>query len=255
MVKETLVRLRDVSWQPEEQAIVQNVSLAIHASEIVTIIGPNGGGKTALVGLVTGLIKPSSGDIFKRHNLRIGYMPQHLRFDTSLPLDVGRFLRLASSDQQAVDLLSERLGITAIRHHQMHNLSGGEMQRVLLTRAALRKPDLLVLDEPGQGVDILGQAELYRIISELRDELKCGVLMVSHDLHLVMARTDTVICLNRHVCCQGEPESVGKHPEFLQLFGQQAAAEIAVYTHRHDHQHDLHGDIIDNHQCGHDHDH
>jgi zinc transport system ATP-binding protein len=245
-----LVTCENVSWRRDGVDALHNVSFRIAPREIVTLIGPNGAGKTSLVNLVTGLAEPTQGRILRRDKLRLGYMPQHLRFDSSLPLTVERFLRLVTTERSTLGRYSERLGIIGLWHQQLQNLSGGELQRVLLTRAVMRKPELLVLDEPTQGVDVLGQAELYRHISELRDELGCGVLMVSHDLHLVMAKTDTVICLNRHICCHGEPESVARHPEYLQLFGKQAAENIAIYTHHHDHEHNLHGDVV-----GHHHDH
>lgn len=240
----TLIACDHVSWRREGVDVLQTISFEIAAGEIVTLIGPNGAGKTSLVNLVIGLAQPTGGRILRQPRLRLGYMPQHLRFDSTLPLSVERFLRLATQDRTAITSYSKRLGILGLLHQQLQNLSGGELQRVLLTRAVLRRPQLLVLDEPTQGVDVLGQADLYRHISELRDELGCGVLMVSHDLHLVMAKTDTVICLNRHVCCHGAPESVAQHPEYLQMFGRQAE-EIAIYTHRHDHEHDLHGDVVE----------
>ncbi len=246
-MSEPLIQLSQVGWRRDGMDILNNISLSIQPKEIVTLIGPNGAGKTSLVNLVIGLASATSGSISRLRKLRIGYMPQHLRFDNSLPMTVSRFLRLASSDLKEVARYSERLGISGILDTQLHSLSGGEMQRVLLTRAVLRKPQLLVLDEPTQGVDVIGQAELYRHISDLRDELHCGVLMVSHDLHLVMAQTDTVICLNHHICCHGEPESVTQHPEYIQLFGKSAIEDIAVYTHHHDHEHDLHGDVIKTH--------
>lgn len=251
---QALVRLEQVSWQQDGLQILKDVSLSIWPGKIVTVIGPNGAGKSSLVNLVIGLHQPTSGRITLQPRLRVGYMPQHLRFDGSLPISVGRFLRLASKDPQALARQSERLGVGGLMATQLQNLSGGELQRVLLTRALLRKPQLLVLDEPTQGVDVMGQSDLYRIITEVRDELGCGVLMVSHDLHLVMARTDIVICLNHHICCHGEPETVGQHPEFVQLFGAKAAEELAVYTHHHDHQHDLHGNVIPDSGCQH-HDH
>lgn len=238
-----LITCTEVGWRRDGAEVLQNVSFTIASGEIVTLIGPNGAGKTSLVNLVVGLTQPSAGRVWRQPKLRLGYMPQHLRFDSTLPLSVERFLRLATLDRGAIESYCARLGVTALLPQQLHGLSGGEMQRVLLTRAVLRRPQLLVLDEPTQGVDVLGQAELYRQIAALRDELGCGVLMVSHDLHLVMAKTDTVICLNRHVCCHGAPESVAQQPEYLQLFGKQAEA-IAVYTHHHDHTHNLHGDIV-----------
>lgn len=248
-----LITCENISWRRDGVDVLQNVSFRIAEKEIVTLIGPNGAGKTSLVNLVTGLAEPTEGRVLRRDKLRLGYMPQHLRFDTSLPLTVERFLQLATNERNLLRHYSEKLGITGLWNQQLQNLSGGELQRVLLTRAVVRRPELLVLDEPTQGVDVLGQAELYRHISELRDELGCGVLMVSHDLHLVMAKTDTVICLNRHICCHGEPESVARHPEYLQLFGKQAAEDIAVYTHHHDHEHNLHGDVVPEPHHQHDH--
>jgi zinc transport system ATP-binding protein len=246
-----LILCDHVSWRANGLSILQQVSFSISPGEIVTIIGPNGAGKTSLVNLVIGLTSPTQGKIIRQPKLRLGYMPQHLRFDDQLPLQVDEFLRLASRDTQAIARYTDRLGIHGLLRTSLHNLSGGELQRVLLTRAVLRQPELLVLDEPTQGVDLVGQSDVYRHIAELRDELGCGVLMVSHDLHLVMAKTDTVICLNHHICCQGAPENVAIHPEYLQLFGSQAQ-DIAVYTHHHDHTHDLHGDILHSHShCDH----
>lgn len=242
-----LVSLHNVSWRGGDTEILHSISLVINPREIVTLIGPNGAGKTSLVNIVTGLAQPSAGKVTRNARLRIGYMPQHLRFDPSLPITVERFLQLTDSSAAERERAAERLGVGYLLNNQLQSLSGGEMQRVLLTRAILRNPQLLVLDEPAQGVDVNGQAELYRHISELRDELGCGVLMVSHDLHLVMAKTDTVICLNHHICCHGAPENVAKHPEYLQLFGREAAEDIAVYTHDHDHEHDLHGDVVHDH--------
>ena len=248
-----LVSLQNVSWANAGQVILSDISLVVQPREIVTIIGPNGAGKTTLLKLITGLIQPTSGRIERQKNLRIGFMPQRLTFDGSLPVTVERFLKLSRAPSSTRYSAMEQLNITGIARAQLQTLSGGELQRVLLARALLLAPQLLVLDEPTQGVDVTGQAELYRIIAELRDTLNCAVLMVSHDLHLVMAQTDSVICLNRHVCCHGSPESVEQHPEYLQLFGKQAARDIAVYTHHHDHHHDLHGDVI-THECGHQHD-
>lgn len=248
-----LLELRDVSWSDGALPVLQDISLAIRAGEIVSLIGPNGAGKSSLVNIAVGLLQPSSGAVQRRPRLRIGYMPQQLRFDATLPMTVQGFLELASRDRPAIARDSKRLGIEPLLDSQLQQLSGGELQRVLLTRALLRQPELLVLDEPAQGVDIAGQAELYRIISEIRAELGCGVLMVSHDLHLVMAQTDRVICLNHHICCEGAPESVSKNPQFLQLFGEATATDIAIYTHHHDHEHNLHGDVVQSGQCQHDH--
>ncbi len=248
-----LLTLQNVTWQQRGQSLVQNVSLSLAAGEVVTVIGPNGAGKTSLLKLVTGLANPSSGTIIRKPGLRIGYMPQRLAVAATMPITVHRFLQLQHNKLDEFQNHLQALAVPGLLNRQLQHLSGGELQRVLLARALLRSPELLVLDEPTQGVDVGGQAELYRIIAELRDRLGCAVLMVSHDLHLVMAQTDTVICLNKHVCCHGTPESVEQHPEYLQLFGRQASNNIAVYTHHHDHQHDLQGEVVST-SCNHSHD-
>jgi len=233
-----------IAWHIGAETILDHVSLTLHEGEILTIIGPNGAGKTSLLRIVMGLAEPSSGSVWRAPGLRIGYMPQRLVVDPSLPLGVGRFLRLAERNAERLAAVAEEVGIGALLQTPLASVSGGEFQRVLLARALLRNPRLLVLDEPGQGVDVNGQAELYALINEVRRRHQCAVLMISHDLHLVMAETDTVLCLNKHVCCAGKPEVVSAHPEFLQLFGKQALSEIGVYTHHHDHEHDLHGHIV-----------
>ena len=248
-----LLTLQNVTRTQRGQSLVQNVSLSLAAGEVVTVIGPNGAGKTSLLKLVTGLINPTSGTIIRKPGLRIGYMPQRLAVAATMPITVQRFLQLQHNKLEEFHNHLQALSVPGLLNRQLQHLSGGELQRVLLARALLRSPELLVLDEPAQGVDVGGQAELYRIIAELRDRLGCAVLMVSHDLHLVMAQTDTVICLNKHVCCHGTPESVEQHPEYLQLFGRQASHDIAVYTHRHDHQHDLQGEVVST-SCNHSHD-
>lgn len=238
-----LVEAIDLTLEIGDRTILKNVSLHVKPAEIVTVIGPNGAGKTSLVRLVLGLQQASSGKITRQRDLKIGYMPQKLHIEPSMPLSVRRFLQLSCADSEA---MKESLTLTDVLHlidQPMHSLSGGETQRVLLARALLRNPDLLVLDEPVQGVDIAGQSRLYQLISDIRDRIGCGVLMVSHDLHLVMSSTDTVICLNQHVCCHGHPEAVTGHPAYLELFGRTAPAGIAIYTHHHDHSHDIHGDI------------
>lgn len=244
-----LIRLSDVSLSFNNNSVLNNINLSLNASEIITVIGPNGAGKSSLVNLVTGLQAPTQGTIVRKKHLRIGYMPQKLTIDPQLPLSTQRFLSLCGKPDQ-LDRAIQRLNIECLLATPVQKLSGGEMQRVLLARALMRNPELLVLDEPAQGVDVSGQAELYHLLGELRNELGCGVMMVSHDLHLVMAQTDQVLCLNKHVCCHGEPESVSQHPEYLHLFGKQAAQDIAIYTHNHDHQHDIHGDVIHSKHAG-----
>lgn len=249
-----LIQLNNINLSFNDNPILQGINLNLNKGEIVTVIGPNGAGKSSLVSIIVGLQAPTSGDIQRKAKLRIGYMPQKLTIDPQLPLTTQRFLSLCGKSA-ALKAAVQRLDIECLLQTPVQKLSGGEMQRVLLARALMSKPELLVLDEPAQGVDVAGQAELYHLLGELRDELGCCVLMVSHDLHIVMAQTDQVLCLNKHVCCHGAPESVSQHPEYLQLFGKKAAEDIAIYTHNHDHQHDIHGDVVEpgHHNCQHDH--
>lgn len=242
--KDALLKATDVAINFGDRSILHDISLEIYQNQVVTLIGPNGAGKTTLVRILLGLLNPDKGEIYQRPGLRIGYMPQRMKIEQTLPLTVGRFLQLGQTD--AADSMSdilELLGITHLRDQQLIAISGGELQRALLARAMLRNPHLLVLDEPAQGVDLSGQAELYRLIGEIRDERQCGVLMISHDLHLVMSATDEVVCLNHHVCCHGKPEQVSNDPAFLDLFGANVSPALAVYTHHHNHEHDLTGDV------------
>lgn len=245
-----LLQAKHLSYQ-KPHSIIDNVSLTIHEGEIVTLIGPNGAGKTTLVRIILGLLEPSKGEIVRRPNLRIGYMPQKLQLDENLPLTVKHFLHLSNAKKSAIPRVLQEVNIEHLSNHPLTGISGGELQRVLLARALLREPQLLVLDEPVQGVDIGGQSELYQLINQIRHRYRCGVLMVSHDLHIVMANTDIVVCLNQHVCCHGHPDTVSNDPAFLSLFGEQQAPNLAVYTHHHDHQHDLHGDVVEDHHCNH----
>ncbi len=227
-------------------AVLDGVDIEVAEGEIVTLIGPNGAGKTTLVKLLLGLESPDAGRVTRRTGLRVGYLPQRLQVDPVLPLDVARLLTLTRrADPAARRAVLDEVGVPHLLRSPVQALSGGELQRVLLARALLGHPELLVLDEPTQGVDFNGQAELYRLIARLRERRGCGVLLVSHDLHLVMAATDRVLCLNRHVCCHGAPESVRRHPEYLALFGPRLAANLAVYAHHHDHDHDLSGAVAD----------
>ncbi len=229
--------------------MLQDINLALQPGEIVTVIGPNGAGKTTLLRLLLGLSKPTSGKVWRRPGLGLGYMPQRLQIDPSMPMSVARFLQLGQPQVDVREALS-RVGADRLADTGLAELSGGEMQRVLLARAASRKPQLLVLDEPTQGVDLGGQGEVYRLIAALRDELGCGVLLVSHDLHLVMAATDKVLCINQHICCEGLPEQVSRDPAYLELFGD----KVVPYTHQHNHEHDFGGDILHPHSHSHDQD-
>lgn len=237
-----LLTAQNISLSFGKKSVLNDVHLTVDRGEIVTLIGPNGAGKSSLVRIVLGLLKANQGEIRRAENIKIGYMPQKLQVDPYLPISVERFLILAGGQEipkkEDFKKVVQEMGIEALLKSPIQEISGGELQRVLLARAILRHPDLLVLDEPVQGVDIIGQEELYRLIMKLRDLLNCGILMVSHDLHLVMAGTDSVICLNEHVCCKGSPEDVSRHPEFINLFGILTAKGIAVYSHQHDHRHD-----------------
>lgn len=221
----------------EDRRILESIDLTVDEGEIVTLIGPNGAGKTTLVRTILGLQDFSSGRLVRKPRLRIGYMPQRLSVDTILPMNVERFLRLGERKRGAVKGIAERLGLKDLLRTPIQGLSGGEMQRVLLARALLRDPQLLVLDEPAQGVDVGLQSVFYDLIRQIRDERGCGVLMVSHDLHLVMAATDRVVCLNRHICCTGHPDTVSRDPAYLRLFGGSDMRGLAFYTHDHNHTH------------------
>ncbi|GAB3487473.1 zinc ABC transporter ATP-binding protein ZnuC [Marinomonas epiphytica] len=246
-----LVSFEKVGVSFNEKPLLEQIDMAVKEGEIVTLIGPNGSGKSTLIRMLLGLQMPSEGQITRASGLRIGYMPQKLHVDPTLPLTVKHFLALVrSGDKKQIVPTLEKLGIAHLLNSQVQFLSGGETQRVLLARALLNKPNLLVLDEPVQGVDVNGQVELYNLIESIRNELGCGVLMVSHDLHLVMAKTDTVVCINQHVCCSGSPQHVTGHPAYQALFGIPGADEsIAIYAHRHDHVHDEHGDIVNDSDC------
>ena len=240
-----LVEAREVSVRFGQRSVLEEVSLAVHAGEIVTLVGLNGAGKSTLVRVLLGIIRPHFGEVVRAPGLRIGYSPQHVHRDPILPMTVRRFLTLgAPATRERLESLLAEVGAGAILDHPLAEISGGELHRVLLARALLREPGLLVLDEPLAGVDVTSQSDLYRLIATIRDRYGCGVLLVSHDLHLVMAATDTVVCLNRHVCCTGHPRAITRHPEFVSLFGPHLADDLAVYQHAHDHRHDALGEPV-----------
>lgn len=235
---DTLVALAGVGVARAGRWLVRNVDVEVGRGEIVTLIGPNGSGKSTVAKAAIGVHAPDEGRVFRRRSLRIGYVPQRMAIDPTLPITVERLLGLTGRlrpDESRAAL--ELVGMAQLAQAQVHRLSGGEFQRALLARAIARRPDLLVLDEPLQGVDFTGEVALYELIVRIRDETGCGVLLVSHDLHVVMAQTDTVVCLNGHVCCRGTPQSVSRNPEYLALFGSRAARTLAIYSHDHDHTH------------------
>jgi zinc transport system ATP-binding protein len=244
MTEVALLRADGVTVHLGGRRVLDGVDVRLEPGEIVTLIGPNGSGKTTLVRVLLGLIRPSEGRVRRGRRLRIGYVPQRIQVEPTLPLTVAGFLALGTrTDRSAYFAALEEAGVAGLIDTPVQRVSGGELQRVLLARALLRSPDVLVLDEPAQGVDVGGQRELYRLIRHLRDRRGCAVLLVSHDLHLVMAATDRVLCLNGHICCRGEPAAVSVDPEYRRLFGP-VETELAVYTHDHDHAHDIHGDVV-----------
>jgi len=240
-----LIEARGLTLRRGGRVLLDGVDVTVRAGEVVTVIGPNGAGKTTLLKLLMGLVEPSAGRVRRGDRVRVGYLPQRFTIDPVLPLTVARLMTLnVRRPRAAVEAALAETGVGGRADARVPSLSGGELQRVLLARAVLGDPDLLVLDEPVQGVDFAGAAALYRVVAELRRRRGCGVIMVSHDLHIVMASTDRVLCLNRHVCCAGTAEAVGRHPEYVRLFGPNAAEAVAVYTHHHDHAHTATGEIV-----------
>lgn len=234
---ETLVSLENAGIRRDGRWLVRGVDFSITRGEVVTLIGPNGAGKSTTAKMAIGVLKADEGAVTRKRDLRIGYVPQKLAIDWTMPLSVRRLMTLTGplKDAEIMSAL-EATGIPHLVNSEVRHLSGGEFQRALLARAIARKPDLMVLDEPVQGVDFAGEAALYDLIRTIRNSTGCGILMISHDLHMVMAGTDTVICLNGHVCCRGTPEVVSQSSDYMKLFGGNARS-LAVYNHHHDHTH------------------
>ncbi|MFC3723806.1 ATP-binding cassette domain-containing protein [Neoaquamicrobium sediminum] len=236
--REILVSLKGAGVHRGGRWLVRNVEFDIARGEIVTLIGPNGSGKSTTARTAIGVLKPDEGSVKRLASLTVGYVPQKLAIDWTLPLTVERLMTLTASHPAAeIREALDSVGIAHLARAEVQALSGGEFQRALLARAILRKPDLLVLDEPVQGVDFSGEVALYELIGAIRDRTGCGILLISHDLHVVMASTDTVICLNGHVCCRGTPQTVVASREYQKLFGARAAGTLAIYRHHHDHTH------------------
>ncbi|MGV3551955.1 ATP-binding cassette domain-containing protein [Rhizobium sp.] len=246
---EYLLALDRAGVQRAGRWLVRGVSFDVRRGEIVTLIGPNGSGKSTSARMAIGLMRPDEGEVMTRPGLRVGYVPQKMAIDRTMPLTVERLMTLtAPLTKKEIDAALTETGARHLARAEVQNLSGGEFQRALLARAIARKPDLLVLDEPVQGVDFSGEIALYELISDIRNRSGCGVLLISHDLHVVMAATDTVICMNGHVCCRGTPEVVSRSSEYQALFGGRGASALAFYSHNHDHTHLPDGRVL--HQDG-----
>ncbi|NOX74432.1 MAG: metal ABC transporter ATP-binding protein [Alphaproteobacteria bacterium] len=232
---------KGVGLRLDGREVLHDVSFSISEAEIVTIVGPNGSGKSSFLKILIGALKPSQGRMQRRVGLRIGYVPQRLQLDHIFPMTVLRFLKLGSAKPAEIAEIVERFGLVQITGQQLSSLSGGQLQRVLLANAMNGAPDLLVLDEAAQGLDQPAVAGFYRLIERMRREFGCAVLMVSHDLHVVMSASDRVICLNRHICCEGSPTIVSEAPEYRELFGYGTEGALALYRHEHDHEGHEHG--------------
>ena len=241
-----LVKLNNVGYRENNKWLVEDVSLQVEKGKIVTLIGPNGSGKSTTAKIALGIYKNIEGNV-EKYTDKVGYVPQKISIDWTLPLRVNDFMVLTENIKH--DQIDEALSLTGVIHlknKNLGNLSGGEFQRVLLARAISKKPDLLVLDEPVQGVDYTGEIALYELIKKISDTLNCGILLISHDLHTVMKATDHVVCLNGHVCCSGSPIDVARNNEYKTLVGDQASQILSVYEHKHDHEHSHEGEIKKN---------
>ena len=233
-----LIQAKDVSVTLGGRSILHGISMSVVPGEIVTIVGPNGSGKTTLLRALTGAVDVTQGTVTRRDDLRIGYAPQRLALDSTMPVTVDRFLSLMGKTTKAERRAAlADVDIESLETAQLASLSGGQFQRALLARAILRKPNLLALDEPTQGLDQPGTVGFYRLIERVREQTGCGVLMVSHDLHVVMSASDRVLCVNGHICCEGTPTVVSEAPEYRAMFGSGTAGALALYQHHHDHSH------------------
>lgn len=236
----TIIKLKNIKLTINRQEVLRDINLELQKGKITTLIGPNGGGKTSLARIVVGVMAATSGEVQKDVAVKIGYMPQKIELDRTIPMRVCDFLQLSMHKISAAKINEfiakfPRLNLAGILQKQIHEISGGQLQKVLFLRAIIGEPDLLVLDEPTQYMDIAAVEEFYHVIDEIRNQSKCAILLISHDLLMVMQKTDFVFCINQHICCHGAPESVNEHPEYLALFGR--SRELAVYQHHHDHKH------------------
>lgn len=233
-----IAKLDNISFSTNGKNILQGINLALEKGKITTLIGPNGGGKTSIARILLGILKPNSGKVTRKNKVKIGYMPQKIVVDKTIPMTAKNFIKTSINEvkfNKNLQSLAKKLNIDQILDQQIHNLSGGQMQKILFLRSLVNNPDLLVLDEPTQYMDIAAIQEFYLIIDEVRKAKNCAILMISHDLNMVMQQTDLVFCVNNHICCHGSPESINQHPEYLSLFGSKGS--LAIYQHHHDHDH------------------
>ena len=238
-----LVKLENAGVYKSSKWLVRGISFEINNGHIVTLIGPNGSGKTTTAKMILNILNADEGLITSNTN-KMAYVPQKISIDWTMPLRVIDFMKITSAlnNTQIIEALT-LTGVEKLLYNEVHNLSGGEFQRVLIARAVAKKPDLLVLDEPVQGVDFNGEIALYNLIKKISDKLNCGILLISHDMHFVMSATDHVICLNGHICCSGTPSSVVKNPAYIKLFGEHNAETLSYYQHHHDHSHNNDGSV------------
>ncbi|MDC1184428.1 metal ABC transporter ATP-binding protein [Alphaproteobacteria bacterium] len=241
--KKLLVKLENAGVQRMSKWLVKGISFEISQGQIVTLIGPNGSGKTTTAKMILNIMNADEGQI-TRNTDKMAYVPQKINIDWTMPLRVIDFMKITNNlnNNQVIESLTTT-GVDKLLYNQIHNLSGGEFQRVLIARAIAKKPDLLVLDEPVQGVDYNGEIALYKLIKKISINLNCGILLISHDMHFVMSTTDHVVCLNGHICCSGTPSSVVKNPEYIKLFGEHNSETLSYYQHHHDHSHDNDGSV------------
>lgn len=233
-----IAKLENIALTINHKTILSNINIELKKGQITTLIGPNGGGKTSIAKILLGLIKPSQGRVIKDSKLKIGYMPQKIEIEKTIPLTTKDFLLLFCKNNKFDDFLNnliEKLNLSKILNQQIHELSGGQLQKVLFLRSMLQQPDLMVLDEPTQYMDVNATQDFYQIVDETRKAKKCAILLISHDLHMVMQKTDIIFCVNHHICCHGSAESVNEHPEYISLFGKKN--QLAIYQHHHDHKH------------------
>ncbi|CRK85668.1 Zinc import ATP-binding protein ZnuC [Candidatus Providencia siddallii] len=234
----TLVTLNKISVSFGKKEVLKDITFNLNKGEIITLLGPNGAGKTTIIRIILGFLKPTSGLINKKYNIVIGYVPQKIQINKTIPLTVKRFIMLKPKVHYDIILFAlKQVDAVHLINQQMQKLSNGEMQRVLLARAILNKPDLILLDEPAQGVDIIGQIALYELIYKLKTKFICSILMISHDLHLVMAKTNKVLCINKHICCSGTPDTIYNHPEFINMFNDNNFKQFGIYRHKHKNKH------------------